>query len=129
MISNFCLEVYQGSVQCDENISESTERRMNAIFFFNRKCLIFCLLLVLQTCSNNLNFNFIPCLQCNLWSRVRYVLFFLFLCNTCMDTLIKRNQMSEKTNKLIQIIQTMQRQKKITQGIEKMIISMFSIEK
>lgn len=46
-----------------------------------------------------------------------------------MDTLIKRNQMSEKTNKLIQIIQTMQRQKKITQGIEKMIISMFSIEK
>lgn len=31
-----------------------------------------------------------------------------------MDTLTKRNQMSEKTNKPIKITPTMQRQKKIT---------------
>lgn len=60
MSSNFCLVVYQGSVLCDKDIPEIIERRMNANIFFNRKCLVFCLLLVPQTCNNNLKFNFTP---------------------------------------------------------------------
>lgn len=44
--SNVCFVVYQGSVLCDKNISESTQHRMNAnTFFLNRKCLTcFCCL-------------------------------------------------------------------------------------